>query len=60
MDTTHFDGFGEIAEVAPKLVQKAKAADEKLVAFVCERPLLALGAALAAGYLVGRLMSRLG
>ncbi len=63
METNHFDGLdglGGVAEVAPRLVQKAKAADEKLVAFVRERPIVALCAVLAAGYLVGRLVSRFG
>jgi ElaB/YqjD/DUF883 family membrane-anchored ribosome-binding protein len=60
METTHFDGLGAAEEVVPELVQKAKAADEKLVAFVRERPVVALCAALAAGYLVGRVISRLG
>lgn len=60
METMHFDGLGDVAEVAPRLVQKAKDADEKLVAFVRERPVVALCAALAAGYLVGRVISRFG
>ena len=60
METTHFDGLGAIDEVVPRLVQKAKATDEKLVAFVHERPVVALCAALAVGYLVGRVASRLG
>jgi ElaB/YqjD/DUF883 family membrane-anchored ribosome-binding protein len=60
METTHFDGLGAASEAAPKLVQKAKEADEKLVAFVRERPVVALCTALAAGYLVGRLISRFG
>ena len=60
MDTTHFDGLGGIDEVVPKLVQKAKATDEKLVAIVREQPVLALCAALALGYLVGRVASRFG
>ena len=60
METKHFDAWGGAEEVAPRLVQKAKDADEKLVAFVRERPVVALCAALAAGYLVGRIVSRLG
>jgi len=60
MKTTHFDGLGAASEVVPKLVQKAKATDERLVALVRERPILALGAALAIGYLVGRVASRFG
>lgn len=59
METMHFDGLGAAADVVPELVHKAKAADEKVVAFVRERPIVALCAVLAAGYLVGRLVSRL-
>jgi ElaB/YqjD/DUF883 family membrane-anchored ribosome-binding protein len=59
-ETMHVDGVGGVAEVAPRLVQKAKAADERVVALVRERPLAALCVALAAGYLVGRMISRLG
>ncbi len=63
MGTTHFDGLnglGTAEEVLPRLVQKAKAADEKIVAFVKERPVTALVTALAVGYVVGRVISRLG
>jgi hypothetical protein len=60
METTHFNGLGAAAEVVPELVHKAKAADEKLVTFVRERPVVALCAALAVGYLVGRVISRFG
>jgi hypothetical protein len=60
MEMDQFDGLSAIAEVAPELAQRAKAADDKLVAFVRERPITALVAALAAGYLVGRVISRLG
>jgi len=60
METNHIDGLGGVAEVAPRLVQKAKAVDDEVVAFVRERPIVALCAALAAGYLVGRVISRLG
>lgn len=60
MDTTQFDGLGAAEEVVPQLVQKAKAVDDKLVALVRERPLTVLCAALAAGYIVGRVFSRFG
>jgi len=36
MDTTHFDGLGGVEEIAPRIVQKAKDVDERLVAFVRE------------------------
>jgi len=57
MDTKHVDGA---EEMVPKLVQKARSADEKLVTFVRERPVVALAAALVTGYLIGRIISRLG
>ncbi len=60
MEATHFDGLGSVDEVVPKIVQRAKAADERVVALVRERPIVALCAALAVGYLVGRVASRLG
>jgi ElaB/YqjD/DUF883 family membrane-anchored ribosome-binding protein len=44
----------------PKVMRQVKRADDKLVAFVEERPIVALGVALALGYMVGRLMTRLG
>jgi ElaB/YqjD/DUF883 family membrane-anchored ribosome-binding protein len=60
MDTKHIDGLPAAHEVIPELVQRAKAADEQIVAFVRERPVVALCAALAAGYVVGRIVSRFG
>jgi ElaB/YqjD/DUF883 family membrane-anchored ribosome-binding protein len=60
MDTADFDGLSALADVAPQLAQRVKAADDKLVTFVRERPITALAAALVAGYLVGRVVSRLG
>jgi hypothetical protein len=60
METNHADSLGGVEDVVPKLVQKAKDTDDKLVAFVRERPLTALVAALAAGYVVGRVISRIG
>jgi ElaB/YqjD/DUF883 family membrane-anchored ribosome-binding protein len=57
MDRTHFDGLE--GDVVPELVQRAKAADDKLVAFVRKRPVAALCTALALGYLIGRVASRL-
>ncbi|MFS8070093.1 MAG: hypothetical protein ACMG6S_27325 [Byssovorax sp.] len=46
------------AESMPALVQQVKSADERLVAYVRERPLVALGAALGLGYVMGRVFSR--
>jgi ElaB/YqjD/DUF883 family membrane-anchored ribosome-binding protein len=60
METGHLDGASGIDAVVPKLIQKARSADEKVVALVRERPLVALGAALAIGYVIGRVISRVG
>jgi hypothetical protein len=60
MEADHVDGVAAIAEVLPKIVQKAKSADDELVAFVRQRPLTALVTALALGYLAGRVASRFG
>ena len=42
----------------PRVVDGVKRADDKLVTFVQERPLVALGAALAIGYVIGRVLTR--
>jgi ElaB/YqjD/DUF883 family membrane-anchored ribosome-binding protein len=60
METKHFDGLISPDEGVSKVAEKVRGADEKLVAFVRERPLVALCAAVATGYLVGRLISRFG
>jgi ElaB/YqjD/DUF883 family membrane-anchored ribosome-binding protein len=60
MERAEFDGLGALADVAPQVAQQVKAADDKLVAFVRERPITALAAAIVAGYLVGRVVSRFG
>jgi hypothetical protein len=60
METTHLDGASGADSVVPKLIQKARSVDEKVVALVRERPLAALGAALAVGYVIGRVFSRVG
>lgn len=46
------------AESMPALVEQAKRTDERLMAYVREQPLVALGAALGLGYLMGRVFSR--
>lgn len=43
-----------------KIVAGVKGADDRVVAFVQERPLVAIGAALAVGYLLGRIATRIG
>lgn len=55
----HVNGLRGPAAAVPKLVHRVKDADEKLVAFVRKRPLVALGAAAALGYLIGRVLTRL-
>jgi ElaB/YqjD/DUF883 family membrane-anchored ribosome-binding protein len=47
-----------IAESMPAVVKQVKSADERLVAYVRARPLVALGAALGFGYVMGRVFSR--
>jgi hypothetical protein len=44
--------------VVPKIVQGVKSADDKIVSFVRERPVAAVCAALAVGYLIGRIFTR--
>ena len=51
---------GEISSLIPRVVDGVKRADDKLVTFVKERPLVALGAAVAIGYVVGRVLTALG
>lgn len=42
----------------PAIMKQVKRADERLVAYVREQPLVALGVALGLGYVVGRVFSR--
>lgn len=60
MNGSHTDSREAIEDALPQLVEKVRGADDKLVAFVRERPVVALATALAVGYLVGRVVSRLG
>lgn len=55
MNGAHVNG-----QAAVRVVRQVKQADDKLVAFVTERPLAALGMALAFGYVLGRIMTRQG
>ena len=43
----------------PPLAQQVKRADDQLITYVRARPLVALGAALGLGYVVGRVFSRM-
>ncbi len=60
MNSRHFDGLSGPEDVVPKIVQKVRTVDEKLVQLVRERPVVSLVAALAAGYVIGRVVSRFG
>jgi ElaB/YqjD/DUF883 family membrane-anchored ribosome-binding protein len=51
---------GRTQEAVPKLVQGVQDADDKIVTFVRERPVVAICSAMALGYLVGRVLSRIG
>jgi hypothetical protein len=52
-------GLNGHAPLFPKVVRGVKTADDRLVTLVRERPLLAVGAALVLGYLIGRVVTRL-
>ena len=49
---------GNGATLLPRMVDRVKSADDKLVTFVNERPIAALCAALVVGYVVGRIVTR--
>ena len=50
------NGHGKL----PRVVETVKRADDKLITIVRERPVVALCAALAVGYLFGRIVTRIG
>ena len=52
-------GLNGHAPLFPKVVRGVKTADDRLVTLVRERPLLAVGAALVLGYVIGRVVTRL-
>lgn len=60
MNGTQTDNREALEDALPQIVEKVRSADDRLVAFVRERPVVALATALAVGYLVGRVVSRLG
>jgi ElaB/YqjD/DUF883 family membrane-anchored ribosome-binding protein len=43
-----------------RLVRQVKQADDRIVTLISERPLVALGIALAIGYVLGRVVTRHG
>jgi ElaB/YqjD/DUF883 family membrane-anchored ribosome-binding protein len=47
------------ADVVPAIVKKVQRADERVMAFVEERPIAAMAVALGLGYLIGRVFSRI-
>ncbi|WP_437646752.1 hypothetical protein [Sorangium sp. So ce362] len=56
--------FGErqanVPAVFPRVVSEARRADERLVSLVQERPVATLCVVAAVGYLIGRVVTRLG
>ena len=46
------------APLMQRTVDRVKRADDQVVSFVKERPLVALGVALAVGYVFGRIVTR--
>jgi len=55
----HHGTNGHTKVSVPNLVNTMKSTDEKVVAFVKERPVAALCTALAVGYVFGRLFTKL-
>ncbi len=54
-------GFnGHSQQFVPKFVHEVRNADDKVVTFVRERPLVAVCAAVAVGYMIGRIFTRIG
>jgi hypothetical protein len=48
---------GDGSPLIPRAIERVKNVDDKLVSFVNERPVVALCAALAVGYVVGRVLT---
>lgn len=65
-ETEHDEADGTAASLRaamdsmPAVMKQVKRVDEQLVAFAREQPLVALGAALGLGYVLGRVFSRVG
>ncbi|WP_437812494.1 hypothetical protein [Sorangium sp. So ce1078] len=49
-----------VPAVVPRVVSEVRRADERLVSLVQERPVATLCAVAAVGYLIGRVVTRLG
>ncbi|WP_437733855.1 hypothetical protein [Sorangium sp. So ce1335] len=50
----------ELPAVVPRVLGEVRRADERLVSLVQERPVATLCAVAAVGYLIGRVVTRLG
>jgi ElaB/YqjD/DUF883 family membrane-anchored ribosome-binding protein len=55
----HNGGAAPADHAFEKFVSDLEALDEEVRRFVRDKPLIALGAAVAAGYVIGRILSRL-
>jgi hypothetical protein len=53
-------GLEDGAAIAPRVVAGVRRADERLVTLVQERPIVALCGAALVGYMIGRVVTRLG
>jgi hypothetical protein len=59
MESEQVSGLNGHSQFVPKLVHEVKRADDKLVTFVRERPVVAVCAAMALGYMIGRIFTRI-
>jgi hypothetical protein len=50
----------DVSAVVPRVFNEVRRADERLVSLVQERPVATLCAVAAVGYLIGRVVTRLG
>lgn len=53
-------GQADVPAVVPRVLSEVRRADERLVSLVQERPVATLCAVAAVGYLIGRVVTRLG
>ncbi len=60
METTYSKSVDGHNDVLPRIVERVRQFDQRVVTTTRERPLLAVGVALLIGYLLGRFASRLG
>lgn len=59
---SELNGYSQqfVPDFVPKMMERVKSADDKVVTFVKKRPLVAVGAAVAVGYMIGRIFTRIG